>query len=967
MTDDPRVVELLEQLQDSGGTPEEVCQAFPDLLQQVRDNWRKLRAVQAEVDELFPGAWPTDDDSSFRPQTGDLPCIRGYDTQGILGRGGLGVVYKAWHLRLRRTVALKMLLMGPYARAEELERFLREAEAVAGLHHPNIVQVYDVGDLDGLPYFTMEFLEGGSLADTLGNAPQTIERAAQLLVVVADAVHAAHQSGIVHRDLKPANILLTAEGTPKITDFGLARQAESAGLTVSGATIGTPSYMAPEQAVGAPGRASALVDVYALGAILYELLTGRPPFRAESNLETLRQVIAEETVSPSRLNPKVPRDLETICLKCLRKEPSRRYSSAAEVAEDLRQFQRGETIAARPVGRVERLWRWGHRSPAVAALTAALLLATVCLIAVLIAGILHSQRALAQLRQAQGNELAQRQAAEKSLHQTRRANEILASVFEDLNPASAKMIGPQLSAELGDRLDKASELLEEGANGDPLEVARLQGNLARALMNLGYPKRAISLLIKSRVGLDHTLGPDNPETLNCDGILGGAYLADGQLYQGVSLCGLVANRREALLGPNHAETVSSINNLAMAYKMSGKPEKAVPLLERAVATQEAQGRGDKPITLLYRNNLAEVYQASGQLKQALPMFEQLLKERSAKSGPNADETLRAMNMLAVAYRADGQLAKAIPLFKQIVEKQKSVTGVVFDESIIYLNNLTNAYTDTGQMSNAIPFLEQELDQLRENPGKRSRDITMTLSRLAIAYQDVGQVAKAVPLLEQSAERQSAESGPDNPLTLKADCNLALAYIDDGSRDKGVPLLEHAVAKQRVLAIEDYKATLNLVGQVEMFFMQEKRYADAEPLIALSLKEDQGNRPSNEPKLALRLKRLGECQLLEQKYADAEQTLRSSLASYDIFEVNGLNRYEAESLLGESLTGQKEFAKAEPLLQDSASGLTVLSAKRTPLDDLRLRAAIQRVTDLYVKWGKPEEAAAWRLKLNPQAR
>ena len=270
----------------------------------------------------------------------------------MLGRGGMGVVYRAWDRRLNRPVALKMLLAGAYARPEELERFRREAEAEAGLRHPNIVQVYDVGDLDGRPYFTMEFVEGGSLAQKLAGAPLPAGQAAGLLATLAEAVQAAHDRGIIHRDLKPANVLLTADGTPKITDFGLARRLEDAsGLTQSGATLGTPSYMAPEQARGGTQAVGTAADVYALGAILYEALTGRPPFRADTAAETMRQVVEQEPPPPSRWNAKVPRDLEVICLKCLHKEPHRRYPSAAALAEDLRRFERGEPITARPTGR----------------------------------------------------------------------------------------------------------------------------------------------------------------------------------------------------------------------------------------------------------------------------------------------------------------------------------------------------------------------------------------------------------------------------------------------------------------------------------------------------------------------------------------------------------------------------------------------------------------------------------------
>jgi len=378
MLDSPSVQELLDELLATQATPEEVCHSCPELLPRIRARWRQIRHAQAELDALFPPLTDHGADTSLRHEDGELPRIPGYGVEAILGQGGVGVVFRARHLRLGRPVALKMLLAGAYAGPTELARFQHEAEAVAALCHPNIVQLYEVGDHEGRPYFTMELVEGGTLSHKLAGAPQPVRWAAGLVAALAEAMSVAHAAGLVHRDLKPANVLLTADGTPKISDFGLARRLDGgAALTRTGTAVGTPSYMAPEQASGTAGPIGPAADVYGLGAILYELLTGRPPFRAATALETFRQVVAEEPVPPSRLNAAVPRDLETVCLKCLHKEPQRRYSGAAALAEDLRRYLLGQVVAARPVGRVERIGKWVRHNPTFAILSAAAVFALV--------------------------------------------------------------------------------------------------------------------------------------------------------------------------------------------------------------------------------------------------------------------------------------------------------------------------------------------------------------------------------------------------------------------------------------------------------------------------------------------------------------------------------------------------------------------------------------------------------------
>lgn len=306
------------------------------------------------------------------------PVVRGYDVLSIIGFGGMGVVYKALHRDLRRTVALKMLRGSALADPEYRERFSAEAQAVARLQHPNIIQVFEIGkidwrsgDVDQSPFIALEFVDGGSLT-RLTDRPQPPNAAAELVEKLARAVHSAHQVGVIHRDLKPANVLMTIDGEPKIADFGLAKQVGGERdegdryVTQIGMVMGTPEYMAPEQSLGNPPVPA--FDIYALGVILYELLTGRVPFQAATPTETMILARTQEPVSPRRLQPTVPRDLETICLKCLEKEPVRRYATAQELADDLQRFRKGRTIQARRANTVERLERWCRRNPLVAGL-----------------------------------------------------------------------------------------------------------------------------------------------------------------------------------------------------------------------------------------------------------------------------------------------------------------------------------------------------------------------------------------------------------------------------------------------------------------------------------------------------------------------------------------------------------------------------------------------------------------------
>jgi serine/threonine-protein kinase len=503
--------------------------------------------------------WNVDDLLAPPTKPGEVGQLGPYRILRRLGAGGMGVVYLAQQDRPSRLVAVKMVLAGPRAGSERRARFLGETEIIARLQHANIVPVYEVGEHDGQPYYTMEYVAGGSLARRLAASPLAPREAGELVKQLAGAVSFAHQHGVVHRDLKPGNILLQSNDlpgqrqeeetgrqggaataqvslsghTPKISDFGVAKQLDvDRGQTQTGAILGTPGYMAPEQAQGSK-QIGPLADVYSLGAILYECLTGRPPFRAATVLETLEQVRTQEPVAPSRLQPGVPRDLQTITLKCLEKAPKRRYLSAEALADDLGRFLRGEPIHARAVGFIERLGKWVRRKPALAALAG---VSAVLFCALIFGVFIHYSRlntALLKSEASAEEARTQRQRAETNYRQAREAiNRMLARLND--SDGAAKMPGAKLleQKQREDALAFFQEVVREIHDPEPalqfdvatayLSAAGLKGKLG--LMDMGEQE-----LHQARVLLEE-LTTRYPSDIDYRMYLAKCYLALGILY-----------------------------------------------------------------------------------------------------------------------------------------------------------------------------------------------------------------------------------------------------------------------------------------------------------------------------------------------------------------------------------------------------------------------------------------------------
>jgi serine/threonine-protein kinase len=637
------------------------------------------RTLDFVVDRNQPGGELRSEDSIAGAATTagtvqELPSVAGYQILGVLGRGAMGVVYKAKQRGLQRIVALKMILAGGHASEHDIARFRSEAQAVAQLQHPNIVQVYEVGEQNGNPFFSLEYVEGGSLNKKINGEPQPIVPAAHLTMLLAEGMDAAHQKGVVHRDLKPGNVMLTLPrvhgsasggsvaaspsevlyGTPKIADFGLAKRLEEeSGNTRTGTILGTPSYMAPEQAEGSSKDVGPLADVYALGAILYELLTGRPPFRGDSMWETLNQVRNSEPVPPSQLNPKVPRDLETICLKCLQKEPQRRYERAGALAEDLRRFLAGEPILARPVSSLERTWRWCRRNPVVAGLAALFVLALVAGTAISTYFAFEASARAEQLAEEKKETEKQRDTAYKNearaIKNAGSANQVLLegqqAIKGMLNEVTKKFVDtPDMRDEMRELRTQVIELgadaLEKFDNyaKDNLDLVNEDPNLAKfgrgnALIQLGgyytktnNPQKALEKYELAQAVLADVVRTD-PNNQKAQGNLSLAYLLVGDAHADLGHPAQVSegyyqkalDMREGFIKtgylskPLEAERLlaEAHNKMGLAAVREGDPKRARKHYEAALALNRL--RDEKFKTPATASIMAQSYQMLGDI------------------------------------------------------------------------------------------------------------------------------------------------------------------------------------------------------------------------------------------------------------------------------------------------------------------------------------------------------------------
>lgn len=967
---------LVEQhVKQHGNDPQQSLAAVSSI-GSMPDDLRKLGDAELEASLAAVAQQPKPAD----PHATNLPSTRDWrrpeERFRVLRphkKGGLGEVFVARDMELNREVALKEIQSRFADEPDSRSRFVIEAEITGGLEHPGIVPVYGLGQYaDGRPFYAMRFIRGDSLAEAIsrfhlsdgpGRAPG--ERDLELrkllgrFIDVCEAIEYAHSRGILHRDLKPGNIMLGKYGETLVVDWGLAKSVGRGELTsnagettlkpasgdnvdpsLMGSAIGTPAYMSPEQAAGRLDELGPASDVYSLGATLYCLLTGRPPFSGKDKGEILARVVRGDFPRPQKLQPQVPAPLQAICLKAMSLSPLERYLSPQRLAGDIEHWLADEPVSCyrEPLNLRMRRWMKRHRTLVTLSAVAALVFVA-SLVSLLGLVSVHNQtldvknrqlddanlkltKANADLNRANGSERAAKHVADQKRAEAETARDETTKVLDYLVAAFRKS-DPDADGEkltVVEMFDQAVAQMDESLPKQPLIQARLLSAIGRTYCGLGLYQKAVPVSERARDLRLGELGADHEETLKAQSNLASTYEDAGKMAKALALYQETLEHQKALLGTDHPETLTSMNNLALTYLSEGHPETALPLLEKTLELRTLKLGPKHQDTLTSMNNLASGYREAGRLTEALPMLEKTLELRTATLGERHSETLSSMNNLASAYRSAGRREESLLLFEQALELMRSKLGPEHPETLNTMHNLASAYDEAGRVEEAISLLEETLELKRARLGPSHSKTISSMNNLAQAYKSAGKLKLAVPLLEQTLELAKASFGLNDQRTLMSTGNLAQAHLWADQPEKALPLYDQFIAGHRGQANFDDARLAGLLAAVSADLLEHRQYGAAEKYLRESLT------------------------IREQKQADA------------------WNTFNTQAMLGGSLLGLGKFAEAEPLLLSGYQGMKKREGMIPPPSQVCLIEALQRLVQLYDAWDKKDEAQAWRKKL-----
>lgn len=938
-----------------------------------------------------------------------------YTLTRLHAEGGIGRVWLARDSSLGREVALKELQPERIDNPAFWSRFLKEAQITGQLEHPGIVPVYELSrrSENRQPFYTMRFVKGRTLSEAIqayhrkrkaGQAgPLDLSGLLNAFVGVCQAVAYAHSRGVIHRDLKGQNVVLGDYGEVILLDWGLAKlvdrpEAEDTTAsvllnlegqpeaTVQGQVLGTPAYMAPEQAEGRLELIDQRTDVYGLGAILYEILTGQPPFTGINTEDVLRKVREEEPLRPRTLCAGMSAALEAVCLRALAKKPAARYARAAEVAQEVKCWLAGEPVTAYREHLATRLMRWGRRHRTFVT-SGAVLFGTLLPASLVFSWILVAVRARAN------EEKGRAQAAEVT------AKAINTFLTEDLLAvAQPEKQGREVT--IRQALDAAVPKIALAFAGKPIVEGSVRRTIGITYYKLGlYPKGELQLrrvldLARDIFGKEHeeTLtavndlalvllaqgklseaeplcrgnvelcrrvqGPENPKTLGAVHTLAQILRAQGKLSEAEALFRQNLEVARRVLGLDHPDTLAAVHNLAWLLQAQGKLPEAEPLYRQNLETCRRVLGPDHPDTLASVHALAGLLQARGKLSEAESLLRQNLESCRRILGPEHPGTLTAMNSMARWLQAEGKLSEAEPLLGQNLEICRRVLGPEHPNTLVAMNSMAQLFQAQGKLTEAEPLLRQNLEICRRVHGTDHAETLGALHNLALLLMVQGKLTEAEPLLRQNLQAYRRVLGPDHPHTLAAVNGLAALLRAERKLSEAESLFRQNLETIRRNLGPEHPNTLGAANNLALLLRDEGKFFEAELLFQEVLRLRRKILPAGHTDLATTLAGLGSVLAKNGKVKEAEPLLRECLEiRQKSLPTGDWLIADTQSLLGGCLTEQARYADAEPLLLDSCLALD----KAQGLPASIRGEARKRIVRLYESWGKPEKAALWRAK------
>jgi serine/threonine protein kinase len=916
----------------------------------LREGVEALLRAHVEAGTVFepvvPRPFPDSATVPITEKPGDQ--IGRYKLLQVIGEGGFGIVYMAEQREpVRRRVALKIIKLGMDTK-QVVTRFEAERQALAMMDHPNIAKVFDAGATEtGRPFFVMELVRGVPITEYCDQHHLSTRQRLELFILVCKAIQHAHQKSVIHRDIKPSNILVTLHDgvpVPKVIDFGIAKAidqplTEKTLFTRFEQFMGTPAYMSPEQAEMSGLDVDTRTDIYALGVLLYELLTGRTPFDAkhlvEAGIDEMRRTIREQdppkpstrlatlsdadltTVAaqhgaePRRLPGLVSGDLDWVVMKALEKDRTRRYDTANGFAMDIKRHLNNEPIVARPPSNLYLFQKLVRRNKLAVTATTAVALA-------LITGFGVSTWQAVRARRAEAKTEIALKESEQARLQAQAVSKYLVQAFRSPDP---NQDGRDIK--MADVLDRAVADLDANFAGSPKIKGELLDALGQTYTGLGLTAKALDVLEEARTVNQAALGPDHPDTLGVNIDIFQAYRIARRLADGVPLLEDTLKRCQTKLGPDAPLTLTAMKDLGDAYRAAGRAAKAVSMLEDTLKLCKAKLGADDPTTLYTMNNLALAYRTAGRQAEAVSMLEETLKLMKAKLGPDDRDTLNTTDNLANAYRAAGRAADAVPLLEQTLQVCKAKFGPDHPDTLNTMNLLGDTYRASGRAADAVPLLEETLKLMKAKLGPDNVITLDAMNNLAIAHQAAGQLAQAVSLLEKTLKLMKTTLGPDHPVTLNTANNLANAYQATGRLTEAVPLSEDTLALCSAKLGAQHPTTLRALNNLAAW---------------------------------------SRALLVQGKFTDAEPLARECLTIYETNLPDDWRTFSDRSFLGGSLLGQEKYAEAEPLLLSGYEGMKQREGKIPADKKPWLKEALQRLVQLYEATGRPDQAAEWKKTL-----